>query len=74
MDTDSGLVIYNKVSKLYYAGLNTWQKGLRHAKVYHSERYLREAIDSVDGKKGIEKKDLCIRSVEVNAKDTDLVV
>lgn len=45
-DTDSGLVIYHVPTNTYYSGFNKFESQLRKAKIYHKERYLREAFDS----------------------------
>lgn len=44
---DFGKVIYDVSNGMYYSGLNTFKKQLRDAKVYHSNRYLKEAIETL---------------------------
>lgn len=43
---DSGFVIYDETRNEFFCGLNTWDRQLRKAKVYHSERYLKQALES----------------------------
>lgn len=43
---DFGKVIYDTSTRMYYCGLNTFKNQLREAKVYHSNRYLRETIQT----------------------------
>ena len=43
---DFGKVIYDVSNGMYYSALNTFKKQLRDAKVYHSNRYLKEAIET----------------------------
>ena len=45
MVTDGGLVIKDIKHNVYYCGLNTWNKQLRKAKIYHSAKWAHEAID-----------------------------
>lgn len=47
MKEDSGLVIKDEKDN-YYCGLNKWDKQLRKAKIYHSERYAKEYMDRCD--------------------------
>lgn len=41
---DNGQVIYNINTNEYFCGLNQWDKQLRKAKIYHSDRYINDAI------------------------------
>lgn len=41
------MVIIDTKTDEYYCGLNTWSKQLRNAKVYHSEKYVQNAITSI---------------------------
>lgn len=50
--SDSGYVAYNKDKDIYFCGLNTWDKQLRKAKIYHSDKWLREIIDEQTKKSG----------------------
>lgn len=41
---DNGYVIYNIDTNTYFCGLNQWDKQLRKAKIYHSDKYINDAI------------------------------
>jgi len=45
MVTDKGIVIKDIKHNVYYCGLKTWDKQLRKAKIYHSEKWAEEVID-----------------------------
>lgn len=62
---DFGKVIYNKSTGMYYSGLKTFKKQLRDAKVYHSDKYLKEAIETLTNKQKIRPKNIEIREVEL---------
>lgn len=62
---DFGKVIYNKSNGMYYSGLKTFKKQLRDAKVYHSDKYLKEAIKTLTNKQKIRPKNIEIREVEL---------
>lgn len=42
---DTGYVIKDSTTKEYYCGLNTWDKQLRKAKIYHSVKYANDVIN-----------------------------
>ena len=44
MAADKGYVIKNEYNGLYWCGLKQWDKQLRKAKIYHSEKYATDAI------------------------------
>lgn len=46
MVTDKGIVIKDIKHNVYYCGMNTWDKQLRKAKIYHSEKYAQSVIDT----------------------------
>ena len=62
MKNDIGLVIFDKKHQLYFCGMKKWSNQLRQAQVFHSEKYLNEAVikfkDRLD--------DLMIRTVEIS--------
>ena len=62
---DFGKVIYNKSTGMYYSGLKTFKKQLRDAKVYHSDKYLKEAIETLTNKQKIRPNNIEIREVEL---------
>ena len=66
---DFGKVIYDASTGMYYSGLNTFKKQLRDAKVYHSNKYLKEAIETLTNKQKsrqkIEPNNIEIREVEL---------
>ena len=62
---DFGKVIYNKSTGMYYSGLKTFKKQLKDAKVYHSDKYLKEAIKTLTNKQKIRPNNIEIREVEL---------
>lgn len=42
---DVGYVVKDSNTKEYYCGLNTWDKQLRKAKIYHSTRYANNVMN-----------------------------
>lgn len=50
---DEGYVIFNKITKEYYCGLNKFDKQLRKAKIYHSMRYVKDALIECSKKQGL---------------------
>lgn len=64
-DYDFGKVIYDTSTGMYYSGLNTFKKQLREAKVYHSNKYLKEAIETLINKQKIRPNNIEIREVEL---------
>mgnify|MGYP004457710709 FL=1 len=64
-DCDFGKVIYDTSTGMYYSGLNTFKKQLREAKVYHSNKYLKEAIETLINKQKIRLNNIEIREVEL---------
>lgn len=62
---DFGKVIYDVSTGMYYSGLNTFKKQLREAKVYHSNKYLKEAIGTLINKQKIRPNNIEIREVEL---------
>lgn len=42
---DGGYVVKDTLNKQYFCGLNTWDKQLRKAKIYHSEKYATEIVE-----------------------------
>lgn len=43
VDSDEGIVIFSTNLRLYYTGLG-WDKQLRNAKIYHSEKYAEKIV------------------------------
>lgn len=64
-DYDFGKVIYDTSTGMYYSGLNTFKKQLREAKMYHSNKYLKEAIETLINKQKIKPNNVEIREVEL---------
>lgn len=64
-DYDFGKVIYDTSTGMYYSGLNTFKKQLREAKMYHSNKYLKEAIETLINKQKIKLNNIEIREVEL---------
>ena len=64
-DYDFGKVIYDTSTGMYYSGLNTFKKQLREAKMYHSDKYLKEAIETLINKQKIRPNNIEIREVEL---------
>lgn len=64
-DYDFGKVIYDTSTGMYYSGLNTFKKQLREAKVHHSNKYLKEAIETLINKQKIKPNNIEIREVEL---------
>lgn len=62
---DFGKVIYDTSTGMYYCGLNTFKNQLREAKVYHSNKYLKEAIETLINKQKIRLNNIEIREVEL---------
>lgn len=69
-DYDFGKVIYDVSTEMYYCGLNTFKKQLRDAKVYHSDKYLKEAIQTLIGNYKIKSNNIEIREVELRVVST----
>ena len=44
-DFDSGVVLYDATTGLYFCGRNTWSDQLRNAQIYHSKHRFLETID-----------------------------
>lgn len=64
-DYDFGKVIYDTSTGMYYSGLNTFKKQLREAKMYYSNKYLKEAIETLINKQKIKPNNIEIREVEL---------
>lgn len=62
---DFGKVIYDTSTGMYYCGLNTFKNQLRDAKVYHSNKHLNEAINTLINKHKIKPNNIEIREVEL---------
>lgn len=62
---DFGKVIYDVSNGMYYSDLNTFKKQLRDAKVYRSNRYLKEAIETLINSQKVEPNNVEIREVEL---------
>lgn len=41
---DGGIVILDTENNTYYCGLNTWDKQLRKAKIYHKDKWADDVI------------------------------
>lgn len=42
---DGGYVIKDSITKEYFCGMNTWDKQLRKAKIYHSVKYANDVMN-----------------------------
>lgn len=62
---DFGKVIYDLSTGMYYCGMNTFKNQLRDAKVYHSDKYLKEAIQTLIGNYKIKVNNIEIREIEM---------
>ena len=62
---DFGKVIYDVSNGMYYSDLNTFKKQLRDAKVYRSNRNLKEAIETLINSQKVEPNNVEIREVEL---------
>lgn len=62
---DFGKVIYDVSNGMYYSDLNTFKKQLRDSKVYRSNRYLKEAIETLINSQKVEPNNVEIREVEL---------
>lgn len=51
---DGGIVILDTENNTYYCGLNTWDKQLRKAKIYHQNKWADDVIKDYN-KKGKSK-------------------
>ena len=62
---DNGIVILDTENKTYYCGLNTWDKQLRKAKIYHQERYANDLINDyvVKGKTNLVKMHVMLQII-----------
>lgn len=65
--SDSGIVVFRSDTKQYYCGLNTWDKQLRKAKIYHQKRWAEEAIDSFvnDRNKPLSRNIFSMHGIEI---------
>lgn len=65
---DKGIVLKNS-DGLYYCGLNAFDKQLRKAKIYHSDKWANEAIETIkkstDYKFKTIKRDFILVDVEI---------
>lgn len=62
---DFGKVIYSTLTKEYYCGMKKFSTQLRDAKVYHSDRYLKEAIQTLVNSYRVNPENIEIREVEM---------
>ena len=65
LNKDAGKVIFNTANNTYYCGMNTFKNQLRDAKIYHSDRYLIEAIQSLINSNRLRVTDIAIKTVEL---------
>lgn len=42
---DGGYVVKDSVTKEYFCGMNTWDKQLRKANIYHSVKYANATVE-----------------------------
>ena len=69
LNSDTGKAIFNKKFNSYYCGLNQFSHRLGDAKIYHSDKYLNEAIKSVMTKNKLEASDLAIVVIRAEVLD-----
>lgn len=62
MDKDSGIVLVDIDTETFYCGLNTFDKSLRKAKIYHSKKWIDEVI------KQYPHKNFETRNIEISIK------
>lgn len=67
---DFGKVIYDTSTGMYYCGLNTFKNQLRDARVYHGDRYLEEAIQTLVNKHKIKENNIEVKEVELKVVST----
>lgn len=61
---DSGIVIYDINANQYFCGLNTWDKQLRKAKIYHKLSYAENALQ-MEKEKNADRNVLVLLGVEM---------
>lgn len=61
---DSGYVIYDKQYEVYFCGMNKWDKQPRKALIYHSENYVKSALEDIV-RKGKDRKNLILLNATV---------
>lgn len=64
INSDTGKVIFNTVTNCYYCGMNTFKNQLRDAKIYHSDKFLNDAIQTLINSNRIHVQNIEIRVVE----------
>lgn len=63
--SDTGIVIYDEFTNEYFAGLNTFNKWLRNAKIYHSEKYVKQVLKKYNNRP-LKTRRVTIQIVEEN--------
>lgn len=64
INSDTGKVIFNTATNCYYCGMNTFKNQLRDAKIYHSDKFLNDAIQTLINSNRIHVQNIEIRVVE----------
>lgn len=64
INSDTGKVIFNTATNCYYCGMNTFKNQLRDAKIYHSDKFLNEAIQTLVNSGRVYVQNIEIRVVE----------
>lgn len=64
INSDTGKVIFNTETNCYYCGMNTFKNQLRDAKIYHSDKFLNDAIQTLIKNNRIHAQNIEIRVVE----------
>lgn len=66
---DMGKVIFDTSTKQYYCGLNKFSPQLRYAKVYHSDKYLVDAVENLIEDHKVTANNIEIRTLEMHITD-----
>lgn len=64
INSDTGKVIFDTATNCYYCGMNTFKNQLRDAKIYHSDKFLNDAIQTLINSNRIHVQNIEIRVVE----------
>ena len=65
INSDTGKVIFNTATNCYYCGMNTFKNQLRDVKIYHSDKFLNDAIQTLINSNKLRSTDIAIKTVEV---------
>lgn len=68
INSDTGKVIFDTATNCYYCGMNTFKNQLRDAKIYHSDKFLNEAIQTL-----INSGRIYVQNIEIRVVETKVV-